>query len=258
MPKWKPTLTMLLIVSVLAIAQASPSSAAPPHQDDVAIIVSPTDGTTVSGAVEIVGTVTHPTFTAYSIYYAPGPSPTGGSQWRTIVFQASDPVSNGVLAVWDTTALDENGQPLVPNGAYHLSLVRYRQGSSDPDLQIFVRNITVNNQAATPAPEPTSEPEPLPTSAAATPTPVPIEQPPTPTPRPSPTPAPGETPSAAGEDEDDGIGMAFDTGQLSNIFFDGVKITLLLFGLWGMYVLIKTLVRYFFRLGGFGLFQRKQ
>jgi len=233
-----------LIALVLVVASGGPLLAAPPAQEDQIAVFSPTDGAVVSGVVEIIGTVTHPNFDRYSLYYAPGPAPTAQSTWTPIVLDVREPVVNDVLATWDTAAVTEDGQRVVPDGVYTLTLVRWRQGSTTPD-QIFIRNITVHNEeVATPTPTLT----PLPTPVPATPTPVPIEQPPTATPRPSPTPRPGETPTVAstGTDEESG-GIAFDLGQVRAAFLRGVRITLLLFALWGLYVLGKTGVRYYLR-----------
>lgn len=235
-------LVALILFGVLELS-GSPLLAAPLFQGDQVVIVSPGDNATVSGVVEIIGTVTHPAFVSYGVLYAPGPAPTAESQWVEIVFGVQEPVVNGVLATWDTIARTEDGQPVVPNGVYTLALARYRQGSDTPDL-FFVRNVTVYNEEVTPTPTLT----PLPTAVLATPTSVPVEQPPTPTPRPSPTPRPGETPAAApivGEDQ--GGGLAFDTSRLRSAFFDGAKITLLLFGLWGLYVFGKAAVRHYLR-----------
>jgi hypothetical protein len=227
-----------------------PLSAAPPSQENQYLIASPTEGAVVSGQVEIIGTVTHPSFYSYAVFYAPGPVPSSSSAWVPIVLDVQEPVSNGVLAVWDTTLLDEAGQPLVPNGVYHMTLVRWREGSTDPD-QVFVRNITVNNADITPTPsEPTATPEPMPTEVGGDiATPVPIEQPPTATPRPTATAEPGETPGAGAESEGEGTGspLAIDVEQLRAAFLDGVQITLLLFAFWGVYVLVKAIVRYFMR-----------
>jgi hypothetical protein len=219
----------------------------------------------VSGQVEILGTVTHPSFDSYGVFYAPGASPTGDSQWVEIVFNVREPVSNGVLAVWDTAAFTADGQRAVPNGVYTLALARYRQGSGEPDLQ-FVRNVTVNNVDITPTPTPAEEPTATPVEG--TPTAVPVDQPETPTPEPAATEETEETPAAVGEaDEDenggdgdgDGEGgeglslsnieLPIDVSELRTAFLDGVKITLLLFGIWGVYVFLKAIVRYLMRTG---------
>jgi len=244
MLRWRTALAAL----ALFLGSLGPAGgrllAAPPPQDNVCVITFPSDNMTVSGVVEISGTVTHPNFVSYGVLYAPGPAPTADSQWVNIVFGVEEQVVDGVLAVWDTTARTEDGQPVVPNGVYTLVLVRYREGSTDPDAQFFVRSVTVNNEDVTPTPTLT----PLPTAVPATPTVVQVEQPPTPTPRPSPTPRPGETPADTTiVEEDDEGGLALDMGRLRGAFLNGARITLLLFGLWGLYVFGKLAVRYFLR-----------
>jgi len=231
-----------------------PLLAAPSSQDDQLVITSLSDGSTVSGVVQIIGSVTHPNFYSYGLFYAAGPVPTGDSQWVQLVFDVMTPVSNGVLATWDTTALAADGQPAVPNGMYTLTLVRYRQGITSPD-QIFIRNVTVNNQAGqeTPTPTPTPTLPPLQTADASIPTNVPVEQPPTFTPMaPGTTPQPGETPemTPGGEEE---TGVAIDTGRLRGAFLDGAKVTLLLFFLWGLYIAARAVVRYLLRTRQFEL-----
>jgi hypothetical protein len=255
MRKWRIAFA-IPIVALLAHALGGVSIlAAPVSQENQYMITYPTEGAMVSGAVEIQGTVAHPSFDSYGVLYAPGPGPTAESQWVQIVFGVQQPVVNGVLATWDTAALDDNGQPVVPNGVYTLALARYREGSPEPDLQ-FVRNITVNNAVVTATPSPTTEATPFPTAALETPTPVPVERPPTATPRPSPTAAPGETPVAgpgaddgAEGDDEGGFSLPVDANQLRGAFLDGVRFTLLLFALWGVYVLIKAVVRYLLRRG---------
>lgn len=250
MIKWRTALAAIVLLGMVGL-MSRPLSAAPPPQENQYLIASPTEGAVVSGQVEIVGTVTHPSFYSYAVFYAPGPVPSSSSAWVPIVLDVQEPVSNGVLAVWDTTLLDESGQPVVPNGVYHMTLVRWREGSTDPD-QVFVRNITVNNAEITPTPaEPTDTPEAMPTEAGGgdVATPVPIEQPPTATPRPTATPEPGATPGAGADsgDEEGGSPLAIDVEQLRVAFLDGVRITVLLFAFWGVYVFIKALVRYFMR-----------
>lgn len=245
MSRWRPVFAVALICLIgLAVSKAG-LLAAPPFQEDVYFISFPTPGATVSGVVEILGSVAHPNFASYGVFYSPGAMATADSQWQRIAFE-SQPVINGVLAVWDTTARTEDGQPLVPNGVYTLALARYQQGSSGPDTPLFfVENVIVDNVEEV-IPTPTLTP--LPTAVPMTPTSVPVEQPPTATPLPSPTPQPGETPvSAATEDEGGGGGVAFDFARLRIAFFEGVRIALLLFGLWGIYVFGKIAFRYYLR-----------
>jgi len=253
-----PALVALILLISLVLAGA-PLAAAPLQQGNEYNITSPAQGATVSGVVEVVGTVTHPNFVSYGVLYAAGPEPTGNSQWVEIVFGVQNEVTNSVLATWDTAARTEDGQPVVPNGVYTLALARYKEGSDEPDVS-FVRNITVNNEEELETPTPTLTP--LPTAVPGTPTAVPIDQPPTATPLSPGTAAPGETPVAPppGEDSAGGSGevgaetetegggeVALDTGRLRGAFFDGVKIALLLFVLWGLYVVGKAAFRYYLR-----------
>lgn len=249
MPRWK--LAFVIVAAALMALTTMAPYAAPLPQADLYFITSPGSGATISGVVEIIGSVNHPNFAAYGVFYAPGPTPAGDSQWQRITFQQT-PVENGVLAVWDTTALGADGQPVVPNGAYTLALARYQQGSSGPDEPLyFVINLTVNNVPATATPTPQEEETPPPTSSAETPTPIPIEQPPTVTPAPTPTRQPGATPAAgAGEEAGDGS-FQLDVGRLRNAFLDGARLTILLFILWGLYVLTKAIVRYLLHHRGF-------
>ncbi|MCS7282725.1 MAG: hypothetical protein RMK65_01330 [Anaerolineae bacterium] len=234
---------ILILALSLVLLTGSPLRAAPLTQDNVVVITYPTSGTTVSGVVQILGTVTHPNFDRYSIYYAPGPAATATSQWQPVVLDVRQQVVNGVLAQWDTTAIAEDGSPLIPNGVYHMVLIRYRQdGATD---SFFVNNIIVQNEAATPTPTPTEEVPVFPTPVSETPTPAPVETSPAPTPAPTPTPRPGAvgtpTPTAGGGR------IRIDTSQMTGAFLRGARITLLLFGLWGLYLLGKALFRYYLR-----------
>jgi len=247
--RWRLALTALVTIGSLGFYGVS--LAAPLLQEDQVVISSPGDNATVSGQVEIVGTVTHPSFVSYGVLYAPGPAPTFDSQWQEIVFGVEEPVVNGILVVWDTAARTEDDQPLVPDGVYTLALARYREGSDAPDLH-FVRNITVHNEGVeqeTETPTPTLPP--LPTAASGTPAAMPVEQPPTPTLPPSPTPRPGETPIAAPADDGEagGNSLPIDVSRLRRAFLDGVEVTLALFVAWGLYVLGKASVRYLLRTG---------
>ncbi len=237
----------LVFGAVLAalLAARGPLFAAPLPQENVVLITFPNSGATVSGVVQILGSVAHPNFDRYSIYYAPGPAATATSQWQPLILDVRQQVINGVLAQWDTTAIAEDGSPLVPNGVYHMVLIRYREG--DVTDSFFVNNIIVQNEMATPTPTPTEEAVEIPTPGAETPTPVPVEMPPTATPRPSPTPRPGATPTAPTGGGTGGRTSALDGAQIVGAFLRGARITLLLFGLWGLYLLAKILLRYYLR-----------
>jgi hypothetical protein len=248
MIKWRTALIALIVLGTVCLAQVQ-ILAAPPLQQDLNVITFPGDSATVSGVVEIIGTASHPSFNSYGVLYAPGPAPTGDSQWVAINFGVEQQVVGGSLALWDTTAFTEDGQPVVPNGIYTLALARYRDGSSEPDLY-YVRNITVNNEDVTPTPQ--STPEPLPTANPVTPTPVPVEQPPTLTPRPSDAVEPEETPVAPvtipqEEEPAEEQGAPIDLGRLRDSFVRGARTTVILFVIWGVYVIGRAAVRYFLR-----------
>lgn len=239
---------VLTLLLVALMATGGDLMAAPLPQENVVIITFPQNGATVGGVVQILGSVAHPHFDRYSIYYARGPAATATSQWQPLILDVRQPVVNGVLAQWDTTAIAEDGSPLVPNGVYHMVLIRYRQG--DVSDSFFVNNITVLNESVTPTPTPTEEAAEIPPPAPGTPTPEPVEMPPTATPRPSPTPRAGATPTAAAGEERGRGTLGLDSALLAGAFLRGVRITLLLFGLWGLYLLAKTLLRYYLRSRG--------
>jgi len=232
---------MVLVVILLAVG--SPGWAAPQPQVQY-FITYPTEGMTLSGVVEIRGSANHPSAQWwYNVSYAPGPEPTGGSQWVPLAQVENTPVQDDVLAVWDTTT--------VPDGVYTLALTV--KGQDDPTYwQQFVRRLTVNNAqpVASPTPEESPTPEPMPTAVVGpSPTPVSIEQPATPTPRPSPTPREWEgeeipTPDVGADEQ---LGLAFDVDMLRDAFCDGALITVSLFALWGLYLLAKVSVRWFLR-----------
>ena len=238
----KRALVVGVILVIVLLALGSSGWAAPQPQAR-SVITYPTDGTTISGMVEITGIATHPNIVWYDVSYAPGPQPTGASQWVSLANVQNAQVEDGVLAVWDTTS--------VPDGQYSLALTVI--GRDDPiTYQQIVTRLTVNN--AQPVATPTTEqatPEPMPTAVTGpTPTPVSVEQPATPTPRPSPAPEGEEgddevvTP-LAGEGEQPAI--QFDFGELRSTFCSGGLITLMLLLLWGLYVLAKSSVRWYLR-----------
>ena len=231
--------TALVMVWVI---MGSPGWAAP-QQQARSVVTYPTDGMTVSGAVEIRGIATHPNMDFYQIRYAAGPQPTGGSQWVDFAIVDGTQVEDGVLGTWDTT--------VIPDGQYTLALAVWGVNDSSGPYVFFVTQLTVNN--AQPVPSPTSEaptPEPLPTAVVGpTPTPVAIEQPATPTPRPSPTPLSEdfeETVIPSGG-ESERFSVPLDTEELRTAFCTGGLITVMLLLLWGFYLVVKAGVRWFLR-----------
>lgn len=245
------TLRYGIILSIIILLTGTyPGIAAPVQQDPVWVITVPAEDSILSGEVAIQGTVTHPNFVSYAIYYAPGSNVSGATTWdytNPIAFNVQTMVVNDTLATWDTTTL--------PNGSYVLALAVWNSGSDTPDVY-FTTNLTIQNEEATPTPEPTDTP--VPTTAPAEPgtpgeTEAPVvaptvEQPPTSTPRPTPT----LSPVTPGE-EDTGTSdtTPFDeiisVEKVKETFTQGAQLAFIAYILGGMYFAIKAAVRYFLR-----------
>ncbi len=225
-----------LILLLLLLAWPWRTTAAPMGQDQGPVITFPTEGSVVSGEVTIQGTASHPNFSSYGVLYAPGPRPTGDSQWVPIVFGVQTMVVNGPLATWDTTQ--------VPNGQYTLALAVYEVGNDTPFLH-FVNNITVQNEEATPTPTATATPE-----ASTEPTTAPpteggaiiaptIEQPPTFTP--APTATPSSSASITGEETAEEETSPFPSAkELKSAFLAGAWLAVFFYLLGGFYLAGKV------------------
>jgi hypothetical protein len=237
-----------ILLSIILLAGVGQSWAAPLIQDAVWMITYPQEGSTISGMVNIQGTVTHPAFVSYAVLYAPGDHVTGSTAWdqqNPIAWGVTSMVVNGTLGTWDTT--------LLPNGKYVLALAVWNSGSDTPDVY-FINNLTIQNEAATPTPEPTLEATPTeigvaPTAEGAAPIAPTIEQPPTATPRPTPTLSPGATPGPGND------GGAEDTPKtiisidaVKEAFKTGAQLAIMLYVIGGLYVAVKAAIRYALRL----------
>jgi hypothetical protein len=239
-----------LVLSLILLSMLGPIQAvvaAPPLQEAIWDITSPTDGAVLSGEVTIQGTASHPNFASYGVLYAPGPRPTESSQWVPIVFGVPNMVVNGALATWDTTELS--------NGQYTLALAVYEVGNDTPQLH-FVNNLTIQNEEATPTPTltpaPTIDPNAEPTAPAEEEGPIiapTIQQPPTATPRPTPTlEAVAPDTDETGGDEDGGLlANLFAPKELKTAFWSGVWIAVLLYAFGGLYVAGRAALRYYLR-----------
>lgn len=226
-----------VIVLVLGLVASSASLyAAPPMQQgqNVCLIASPGSNSQVRGQVGIQGSATHTNFTWYQVGYAPDPNPDG--RW-TFFSSSEKAVSNGQLAVWDTTAL--------PDGTYQLILEVYR---NDGNLDLcFATKLQVSNTMPTPtfttAPLPTaaSTPTALPTgqaAAEATPT-VLVEQPPTATPRATPTFS--QIDNATPTPEQTRIKLPIDVASIRTASCRGAQVTLLIVVAAALYFVIRNL-----------------
>ncbi len=125
----------------------------------------PVEGQILQGLVEIRGTARAPDFSHYVVEYGFGPDPW---EWALIAGPISAMVENGLLALWDTSLLE--------NGLYTLKVTVFDHGGNFWETRV---RITLLNP--TPTPMPTFTPTPSPTLAS-TPTP------PFPTATPSPEP----------------------------------------------------------------------
>ncbi|MBI5669851.1 MAG: PKD domain-containing protein [Chloroflexi bacterium] len=104
------------------------------------VILSPIPGNVVAGAVQVLGSAIHPQFLQYQLEYGPDPNP--GNLWFPATGIVQTPVINGLLGIWNTTA--------VQDAVYQLRLRVYlRDGSS---LYTVVNNIRIQNQVPTPVP----------------------------------------------------------------------------------------------------------
>jgi hypothetical protein len=105
-------------------------------------ITQPAVGDQLAGVVTITGTAFHPEFQAYAVSFAYDPNPT--ETWFPVGDRSTTAVSDGRLAVWDTTGITP--------GTYQLRLtVTLKQGTP---LEAYVRGLVIGE-----APSPAVTPE---------------------------------------------------------------------------------------------------
>ncbi len=219
-------------------------------------ITEPAPGETLSGIIEVRGTAVHPEYLRYELAFLRQGVP--GAEW--IVFaEGAEQVTNGVLAVWDTTVGRAVGSPVFPDGRYQL---RLRVVKTDFNYnEYFVTDLVIQNDGPTPTPTPDETAVALTVTAAAIPAqptgssdssfqqPTPL---PSLTPFPTPTPPPtvvGATPTALSIDDGSGEGgligqlEAVETSQVGNAFLLGIRLTAGLFLAAGLYLLLRWVGR---------------
>lgn len=223
-------------------------------------ITSPAAGDVLSGVVEVTGTAVHPDYLRYELAFLNEANQAAG--W--IVFaEGSNPVQAGTLAVWDTTVGRDVGAPVFPDGRYQL---RLRVVKTDYNYdEYFVTDLTIVNSG--PTPEPTADETAVALTATAQPVPFGTQtddsgssfQQLTPLPSLTPFPTPTAQATAVGSQAGnnsppatDGGGVLgqlqdVDTGQFSQAFLTGVKITLAGFGLLLLYLFIRRVARQLWR-----------
>lgn len=178
-------------------------------------IASPASGETLSGLVNVMGTSAADGFASAELSFAYASDPT--STWF-LIYQTASPVTDGLLAAWDTT--------LVTDGDYHLRLRVILQDGSI--LESLVTGLRIRNQQPTETPAPTSTPEPTATTEFL---PPPTSIPPTPQPAPTSTRLPTPTPLPPNP-------ASLDDEQIYAFLFRAVLVTLLAF------ILIAIILRF--------------
>lgn len=214
-------------------------------------ITAPAPGEMISGVVEVRGTAVHPDYLRYELAFMQ--QDVSGADW--IVFaEGTEQISDGVLAVWNTTVGREINAPVFPDGRYQLRL-RVVKNDFNYD-EYYVTDLVIQNDGPTPTPTVDEAGVVLTETAAAVPLPASgtIEssfQQPTPlaslTPFPTPTAPPtlpGGTPLAPQVAADDAGGLlgeleALETGQVGTAFWWGIRLTLGLFMAAGIYLLLR-------------------
>lgn len=222
-------------------------------------IGAPAAGETIAGVVTVTGTAVHLAFLRYELAFLNESNQ--GAGW--IVFaESSQPVENGVLAIWDTTVGHNVGAPVFPDGRYQL---RLRVVKTDYNYdEFFVTSLTIHNAGPTPTPTPeetavaiTTTPGPGGESTAAggvgfnPPTALPSLTPfPTPTRPATPVALTGLAPAEPTQAANGGVlGQlaVMDTGRFVLAFWQGVRLTLVIFGLLAFYLLARNIGRRLWR-----------
>jgi hypothetical protein len=142
---------VLLVALILLNTGFSPQSAWAQTESG---IISPVPGSTVSGAVPVIGTAVSENFDRYELAYKPEPS---GEEAYAYLGEGREQVVGGQLGVWQTDGLAQ--------GEYSL---RMRVVRTDGNYtEYFVTDLTVGEEE-----EPTPTPEDTPTPLPATATPI--------------------------------------------------------------------------------------
>ena len=248
----------LLVLIFIGCAAAARPTAVSAQSSGIA---SPASGDVISGQVTVTGTAVHPDFLRYELAFLNQSA--GATDW--VVFaDGVNQVTDGVLAVWDTTAGRGSGVPVFPDGRYQL---RLRVVKTDYNYdEYFVTDLTISNEGPTPTPTPDETAVAATGTAVSAPaqgategdtlvpaTPIPSLTPfPTPTPPATPVPPPNSEP-AGNQAADNQGGLATqlenaNTGRISQAFWLGVKISVGIFALFALYLILRAVFRWLWRL----------
>ncbi len=188
----------------------------------IAVITSPQPNEVVLGLVNITGAASHPQFARYELAFAYDPNP--ADTWFELQPPSETQVTEGLLAVWDTTSITD--------GTY---MIRLRVYSSDSDTpqEMIARGIKIQN-----TPPPTAVPTlPSVASEAATPTPTLV----LPTATFAPTPAVASLPTAPSAPA--ASGPSFDPSPFTSAFCNGVYLAFGVFIFLGLYTALRDKIR---------------
>lgn len=224
---WLPAIGAVLLLGAVGTVQAAYAGSPLQSEGGIAVITEPQDDDVLIGTVLIYGTAADTDFRFYMLEYIPDPA-LSGMDWTPLQPPVAQQVSDGVLALWDTTAL--------PDGHYRLRLRVVRGDGSEISDEVHVQIVN-----ATPTPTPTVRPTATLTPTPGTPTPGPsptplIWQPPTRTPRPTATPG-GPTPTPLPLPE---VASPLRPDRLRQAALDGVKMALGAFAALGIYSLLRA------------------
>jgi hypothetical protein len=206
-----------------------------PRADTVAIISNPTQGQVVTGAVQIIGSASHPTL--YAGYELEFDSLSDANEiWIPITQRVLQPINNNILGIWDTA-----GNLRVPDGSYQIRLRVFLSDGSEP-VAFVVRDVVITNTAPTPLPSlPPDLPTPTPPDqigGETSPTPL-VIQPPTSTPRASNALGSVNNPPAGGDNTE--FTLNFD--RLQNAFCEGSIVAFAFFALLAGYLWLRERIR---------------
>ncbi|PKQ28478.1 MAG: hypothetical protein CVT63_02390, partial [Candidatus Anoxymicrobium japonicum] len=87
----------------------------------LAEITFPIQNGGVPESCEITGSASGGNFSSYKIEYMRGHNPNAPDSWQTITSGQTNPVKNGILAIWDTNSLQENNPYMLRLTVYGLS-----------------------------------------------------------------------------------------------------------------------------------------
>jgi hypothetical protein len=227
----KPTWPLILVVFALAGLSAlswTGALAAPPAQDDLALIASPQNNAIVRGLVSIRGSATHSQFQFYKVEVAREPV-TDENAWGIIGMIHEEQVVDGQLEAWDTTQ--------IPDGSYTLRLRVVRIDGNYSEYSVV--QVVVANAQPTETPTPAETPIPTVTPTPLPPTPtIVIEQPALPTG--AATPVPTQPPLPTPSEEEGGFSLDFIPLQTACLYGAGVGLGIFL--LFGFMAALRNLI----------------